>query len=56
MFRRRAAIALSFCGAIIGIIGGADQTGLIKRLPDIASGKLFEAEKVDGSDYAYKRL
>jgi uncharacterized membrane protein len=30
--------------------------GLIKRLPDIVPAKIFDAEKVDASDYAYKRL
>jgi hypothetical protein len=28
---------------------------MIKRLPDILPGKLWDAEKVDASDYAYKR-
>lgn len=54
--RRRAAIGLSFVGVAIGGIVGAYQTGLLKRLPDILPGKLFDAEKVDASDYAYKRM
>lgn len=54
--RRRWAIGLSFAGVLIGKIVGAYQAGLIKRLPDILPGKVFDAEKVDASDYAYKRL
>ena len=54
--RRRWAIGLSFLGAGIGAVVGAYQTGLIRRLPDIAPGKIWDAEKVDASDYAYSRL
>jgi hypothetical protein len=54
--RRRWAIGLSLAGAVIGGVVGAYQTGLLKRLPDIAPGRLFDAEKVDASDYAYARL
>ena len=54
--RRRWAIGLSYAGMAIGAIVGAYQTGMIKRLPDIAPGDLFDAEKVDASDYAYRRL
>lgn len=54
--RRRAAIVLSFAGAAIGAIVGAYQTGILKRLPDILPGKVFDAEKVDASDYAYENL
>lgn len=54
--RRRGAIGLSFVGTTIGMIVGAYQTGLLKRLPDILPGKIFDAEKVDASDYAYKRM
>ncbi|PZN97667.1 MAG: vitamin K epoxide reductase [Alphaproteobacteria bacterium] len=53
--RRRWALGLSFGGAVIGMVVGAYQTGMIRRLPDIAPGRLFDAEKVDASDYAYKR-
>jgi uncharacterized membrane protein len=56
MKRRRWAIGLSFAGVTIGQIVAAYQTGLLKRLPDILPGKVFDAEKVDASDYAYKRL
>lgn len=53
---RRIGIALSFAGAAIGAIVGAYQTGLIRRLPDILPGKVWDAEKVDASDYAYENL
>ena len=54
--RRRWAIGLSFLGCAIGAVVGAYQTGMIKRLPDIAPGRIWDAEKVDASDYAYSRL
>jgi hypothetical protein len=54
--RRRWAIGLSFGGSAIGMIVGAYQTGILKRLPDIVPGRIFDAEKVDASDYAYKRM
>jgi len=54
--RRRWAIGLSFAGSATGMIVGAYQTGILKRLPDIAPGRVFDAEKVDASDYAYKRM
>jgi len=54
--RRRWGIGLSLVGAAIGGVVTAYQTGLIKRLPDILPGRIWDAEKVDASDYAYKRL
>ncbi len=54
--RRRWGIGLSLLGAAIGGVVAAYQTGLIKRLPDILPGRIWNAEKVDASDYAYKRL
>ena len=54
LLRRRIGIGLSFAGAAIGAIVGAYQTGILKRLPDILPGKVFDAEKVDASDYAYE--
>lgn len=54
--RRRWTIGLSFAGGAIGMVVGAYQTGLLKRLPDILPGRIFDAEKVDASDYAYKRM
>ncbi len=53
--RRRSIIALSLLGAAIGGVVGAYQTGLIRRLPDPPVGP-FDSERVDASDYAYKRL
>jgi uncharacterized membrane protein len=54
--RRRWGIGLSLIGAAIGGVVAAYQTGIIKRLPDILPGRIWDAEKVDASDYAYKRL
>ena len=54
--RRRIGIALSFAGAGIAAAVAAYQTGLSKRLPDILPGKVWDAEKVDASDYAYANL
>ena len=54
--RRRWSIGLSIAGAAIGGVVALYQTGIIRRLPDILPGKVFDAEKVDASDYAYKRL
>ena len=54
--RRRIGIALSFAGSFIGAVVGAYQTGVLKRLPDILPGRIFDAEKVDASDYAYANL
>lgn len=54
--RRRWAVVLSYAGGMIGMIVGAYQTGILKRLPDILPGKIFDAEKVDASDYAYSRM
>jgi len=56
LHRRRWGVGLSLIGVAIGGIVGAYQMGLIRRLPDIASGDLFDAEKVDASDYAYEQL
>jgi uncharacterized membrane protein len=54
--RRRWAIGLSLAGAAIGGVVTLYQVGIIKRLPDILPGGIFDAEKVDASDYAYKRM
>lgn len=54
--RRRWTIGLSIVGSAIGGIVTLYQTGIVKRLPDILPGDVFDAEKVDASDYAYKRL
>lgn len=54
--RRRWSIGLSIVGTAIGGVVTLYQTGILKRLPDILPVKVFDAEKVDASDYAYKRL
>lgn len=54
--RRRWTIGLSLVGAAIGGVVTLYQTGIIRRLPDILPGKIFDAEKVDASDYAYRRM
>jgi hypothetical protein len=38
---------------MIGGIVGLYQTGVIRRLLDILPGSVFDAEKVDASNYAY---
>ena len=43
-------------GTAIGAVVTLYQTGIVRRLPDILPGKVFDAEKVDASDYAYKRM
>jgi len=53
--RRRWATGLSLVGALAGQLVSAYQTGLIRHLPDPPSGGLFDSDKVDASDYAYKR-
>jgi uncharacterized membrane protein len=52
--RRRALVALSNVGALAGIVVSLYQTGVIKHLPDLP-GTIWNADKVDASDYAYKR-
>lgn len=56
MRRRRQGIALSLAGAFIGGVVGAYQTGLLRRLPDILPGDIWDAERVDASEYAYELL
>ena len=53
--RRRALVALSNVGALAGVVVGLYQTGVISHLPDLP-GKIWNSDKVDASDYAYKRL
>ncbi len=54
--RRRIGIALSFGGAAIAAAVAAYQTGITRRLPGILPGSVWDAEKVDASDYAYANL
>jgi uncharacterized membrane protein len=55
MGRRRWIIGLSLLGAAMGQIVSLYQTGVIKHLPDPPL-KIFNSDKVDASNYAYKRL
>lgn len=48
------AVAFSMVGAAAGIVVSLYQTGVIHHLPD-PPGKIWDSDKVDASDYAYKR-
>ena len=52
--RRRALVALSNVGALAGVVVSLYQTGVVSHLPDLP-GKIWNSDKVDASDYAYKR-
>ena len=52
--RRRIGIALSMAGVVVGGAVAAFQTGLVKTLPEILPGRVFDSPKVDSSDYAYR--
>lgn len=54
--KRRIGIGLSLVGAVIAGAVTAYQMGLVERLPDILPGDVWDAEKVDASDYAYRHL
>lgn len=53
--RRRWIVGLSLFGAAMGGVVSAYQMGLVRRLPDPPVGP-FDSERVDASNYAYKRL
>lgn len=53
--RRRWIIGLSLLGVAAGQMVSLYQTGIIKHLPDPPLD-VFDSDKVDASDYAYKRL
>ena len=53
--RRRWIIGLSLVGAAMGQIVTLYQTGIIRHLPDPPLS-LFDSDRVDASDYAYRRL
>jgi len=55
MKRRRWIIGLSLLGVALGQIVTLYQTGIIHHLPDPPVGP-FDSDKVDASDYGYKRL
>ena len=56
--RRRWIVGLSLLGTAMAQLVAAYQVGLVRRLPDPPGrlGRVFDATKVDASDYAYKRL
>lgn len=51
---RRWVFGLSMAGVVIGQIVSFYQLGIIKKLPDPPIG-IFDSNKVNASDYAYKR-
>lgn len=53
--RRRWIIGLSLVTVVAGQIVSLYQTGIIKHLPDPPLA-VFDSDKVDASDYAYKRM
>ncbi len=54
MTRRRWIVGLSIVNAGVGALVGAYQTGILRHLPDPPGP--FDADRVDASDYAYKRM
>jgi len=55
MTRRRAIIGLSMLGGSMGQIVTLYQTGIVSHLPD-PPVPLFDADRVDASNYAYSRF
>ena len=59
--RRRWAVGLSLAGTAMAQLVTLYQTGLLKHLPDPPvpgpgpGGRLFDSDRVDASDYAFKR-
>jgi len=56
MSRRRAIIGLSMLGGSMGQLVTLYQTGIISHLPDPPGQQLFDADRVDASNYAYSRF
>lgn len=56
MSRRRAIIGLSMLGGSMGQIVTLYQTGIVGHLPDPPGQQLFDADRVDASNYAYSRF
>ena len=54
--RRRWVIGLSVLGTTAGQLVALYQTGIIRHLPDPPSGGLFDSDRVDASEYAYRRF
>lgn len=53
--RRRWIVGLSAAGTVIANVVALYQTGIIRHLPDPPL-RVFNSDKVDASNYAYKRL
>ena len=56
MTRRRWIIGLSMLGGSMGQLVTLYQTGIIDYLPDPPGQQLFDADRVDASNYAYSRF
>ncbi len=56
MSRRRAIIGLSMLGGSMGQLVTLYQTGIISHLPDPPGQQIFDADRVDASNYAYSRF
>lgn len=56
MTRRRAIIGLSMLGGSMGQLVTLYQTGIVSHLPDPPGQELFDADRVDASNYAYSRF
>lgn len=56
MTRRRWIIGLSMLGGSMGQLVTLYQTGIISHLPDPPGQQLFDADRVDASEYAYSRF
>ena len=56
MTRRRWTIGLSMLGGSMGQAVTLYQTGIVNHLPDPPGQKLFDADPVDASNYAYNKF
>lgn len=56
MSRRRAIIGLSMLGGSMGQLVTLYQTGIVSHLPDPPGQQIFDADRVDASNYAYSRF
>ena len=56
MTRRRWIIGLSMLGGSMGQAVTLYQTGIVNHLPDPPGQKLFDADRVDASNYAYDKF
>src|SRR4028118_2136342 len=56
MTRRRWIIGLSMLGGSMGQAVTLYQTGIVNHLPDPPGQKIFDADRVDASNYAYNKF